>query len=112
MRVPARLMLQPQERRREDRLFTSVTGRTIQGQTMLPVIITDITSQGCRLELQGRLDEGAEVSVGLPGLARRTAKVVWSRQGSAGCEFKTPLNPELVRRLAELSGSTGLTDTK
>jgi hypothetical protein len=104
LRVSARLTLQPQERRREDRLFTSVPGRTSQGQTMLPVTVTDITSQGCRLELPGRLHEGTEVSLELPGIPRRTAKIVWSRQGSAGCEFKTPLHPDLVRRIGEVPG--------
>jgi len=60
-------MLQPQERRRDDRQFTAVPVHISQGQTVLPVMITDITSQGCRLELQGRLQEGAVVSLDLPG---------------------------------------------
>jgi hypothetical protein len=104
LKVSARLVLQPQERRREDRLFTSVPGRTSQGQTVLPVLITDIASQGCRLELQGRLTEGAVVSLDLPGGLRRTAKVIWSRQGSAGCEFNAPLHPDLVQRIVDVSG--------
>jgi hypothetical protein len=104
LKVSARLTLQPQERRREDRLFTSVPGRTSQGQTVLPVLITDITSQGCRLELPGRLEEGAVVSLDLPGGPRRNAKVIWSRQGSAGCEFKAPLHPDVVPRIVEQSG--------
>jgi hypothetical protein len=97
-------MLQPQERRRDDRQFTAVPVHISQGQTVLPVMITDITSQGCRLELQGRLQEGAVVSLDLPGGPRRTAIVIWSRHGSAGCEFRAPLHPDVVRRTVELPG--------
>ena len=102
MRVAAELTVDYRfdERRTERRASGAGAALGGQGRLKVQVRIVDISSQGCRLELPGQLPEGALVSVKVPTLEPWQARVVWSKRGSAGCQFTHLLHPAVVQRLA------------
>ena len=109
MRVAAELTLDHRFDERKSQRHASAAGASIggQGRVKVPVRIVDISSQGCRLELPGQLPEGALVSVKVPTFEPWQARVVWSKRGSAGCQFVHLLHPAVVQRLAATPSHDG-----
>ena len=90
------------ERRRARRLAVSVPAQTRGGgdAAPVPVMVTDLNAKGCRIAGALNLSEGGEIWLGIPGIAPRRARIAWSRDGEAGCEFLFPLLEDIVEEVA------------
>lgn len=89
------------ERRRARRRPVRVPAQSRAGDAPpLPVTVTDMTAEGCRIEGEIDLAENVEVWLGIPGIAPRRARIAWARKGEAGCEFLFPIREDLVEEVA------------
>ena len=66
-----------------------------------PVVVTDLSTGGCGIELGIELERGARVWLRMPGLENLPARVVWSEEGRAGLAFDHPLHAAVVRHLVD-----------
>jgi hypothetical protein len=93
------------ERRRARRLPVSVPAQSRGPQAEpVPVTVTDLNADGCRIEGAIDLAEGAEIWLGIPGIAPRRARIAWADGGAAGCEFFFPVRDDVVAAVAGRSG--------
>jgi hypothetical protein len=68
-------------------------GSKLDGVTALKVIVTDLSTTGCRIQGTGALPAGDEVWLRLSGLGVHRASIVWSGDdGDAGLSFGTPIS--------------------
>jgi hypothetical protein len=94
----------PPARRRDRRRPVAVAAHTRDGAAPpVPVTVTDLTAQGCRIEGEIALVEGAEIWLGIPGIAPRRARVAWAEAGEAGCQFYFPVRGDVVDDVARRS---------
>ena len=61
------------------------------GKPPVEVVVTDLTPEGCRIEGEFEVAEGAEVWLAIPGIAPRRARIAWALGGAAGCAFVFPV---------------------
>jgi hypothetical protein len=93
------------ERRRAPRLPVSVPAQTRGGDSPpVPVTVTDLNAEGCRIAGEIDLAEGTEIWLGIPGIAPRRARVAWARKGEAGCAFFFPVRSDVVEAVARGGG--------
>jgi len=74
---------------------TSVQRRTTlrdEGGTASDVILEDLSLTGFRMSSTDTVVPGQSILVGLEGVGVRAAKVVWSKDDAAGCEFDNPIS--------------------
>lgn len=67
------------------------TLRTADGAPV-DVWLEDVSLTGCSLSGVPSLVPGASVMVGLSGVGARAGRVIWARDGRAGCLFDVPLS--------------------
>jgi hypothetical protein len=69
---------------------------TLRGEDGRPldVLLDDISETGLRISQAPALVEGEGVVIGIAGVGTRSANVVWSTDGTAGCELHAPLSRE------------------
>lgn len=67
----------------------------------VPVFVTDLSTNGCRLETREQLAAETNLWLKLPGLEALYSRVVWVEEWEAGCEFGQPLHPAVVERLVQ-----------
>lgn len=53
----------------------------------VPVVLTNISTRGCRIRASEPLPLGEQVGLKVPRLGRLTAQIVWAEGGDAGAEF-------------------------
>ncbi|MDE2403636.1 MAG: PilZ domain-containing protein [Sphingomonadales bacterium] len=53
--------------------------------------IEDLTREGCRITTDLKVATGASIALGIAGVGRVYAQVVWGRDGTYGCVFDAPL---------------------
>lgn len=58
------------------------------GGPPLPVIVTDLTDEGCRLSGEETLRIGEEIRVEIPHVGYLSAQVRWALDGEAGARFR------------------------
>lgn len=89
------------ERRKIERQDAIAQGRVrIAANTWLPVIITNITTQGCKIEATNwPASLGQSIWLKLENLCSAEAEVRWVLPDSVGIEFKAPLHPAVVDHL-------------
>lgn len=75
----------------------SVLGSSMLGKRKVELL--DISNFGCRALCSLNVEPGTKVVLTMPGLAPIGAQIRWSRQGSLGLEFATPLHPLVLHRL-------------
>ena len=68
-----------------------------------PVIVSDLSSGGFRVDIPEPVPPGTIVSLQLDGLAPQEAYVVWQREDQVGCKFLTGLHPALLEAALVLS---------
>ena len=71
------------------------------GTNLIPVKLSDLSCDGCRVEGEIFLEQATEVWLKVAGLTPRAARVAWSRDGRAGCEFLVPLDEGDVTKVIE-----------
>jgi hypothetical protein len=66
--------------------------------------VSDLSLTGFRIRTHMKLTSGSDISLILPGLEARWARVVWVQGFEAGCSFHEPLHQavlsDLIRRAA------------
>jgi hypothetical protein len=63
--------------------------------------IRDLTSSGFMLDRTDSLEIGASILLQLPGLNLTAARVIWTNDLYAGCEFERPLSSHEMTTLEE-----------
>jgi hypothetical protein len=65
-----------------------------------PVIVVDLSTHGCGLEVAGHCEVGARVWLKLPGLESWPSRIAWAQGDRAGLSFDRPLHQAVVDRYA------------
>ena len=55
----------------------------------LPVLVTDLTEQGCRISTDETLLIGEQIRLEIPRLGYLSAQIRWAFDGEAGARFST-----------------------
>jgi PilZ domain len=63
-----------------------------------PVIVVDLSTHGCGLEVAGHCEVGARVWLKLAGLESWPARIAWAEGERAGLSFDRPLHQAVVDR--------------
>jgi len=58
----------------------------------VPVVVLDISSEGCRLETDGSLSIGEKVEISVGRLGTYPAQIRWALGNEAGAVFLTPVD--------------------
>ena len=69
--------------------------------TVVPVEVTDLSTDGCRFRASGHFETATTVWLKIAGLGARQARIIWAQDGACGCEFVAPLQSEVVEQLYE-----------
>ena len=67
--------------------------------TVVPVEVTDLSTDGCCFRAPGNFETATLVWLKIAGLGARQARIVWAGGGAYGCEFCKPLQSEMVEQL-------------
>ena len=62
-----------------------------EGETM-PVVVTDISREGCKLETESTLTIGEQIEVQIDRYGSYSAKVRWAMGNEAGAVFLDPVS--------------------
>ena len=68
------------------------------GRTLCKVV--DLSIHGARLSTYSALKRGATIWLTLPEIGPVAADVMWADDFAAGCQFRTPLDPDAFEKLA------------
>ena len=52
-----------------------------------PVLLTNLSDEGCRIEAEGLFTIGERVQIAIPRMGQVKAQVRWALDGSAGAKF-------------------------
>ena len=81
-------------RRRSARAAVSIDARIgHDGLKRTLCKVVDLSLHGVRLEIYSALRRGSTIWITLPAIGLRAAKVVWSNDFAAGCQFCAALDP-------------------
>ena len=73
---------------RNDRRRVELTAVVHRGERPpLPVMVTDLTEDGCRISGEETLSIGEEIRLEIPYLGYMSAQVRWAIDGQAGARF-------------------------
>jgi hypothetical protein len=78
--------------------FDAGIGQGGLGRTLCKVV--DLSIHGARLQTYSALKRGATIWLNLPEIGPVAADVMWADDFTAGCQFRTPLDPALFEKLA------------
>ena len=65
-----------------------------------PVMVVDLSTHGCGIEVAGHCERGSRVWLKLPGLESWPSRIVWAEGNRAGLSFDRPLHQAVVDRYA------------
>jgi hypothetical protein len=91
--------------RSSQRRFVNIAAhaREERGQPM-QVRISDLSTDGCAIVGDFHFEQATCIWIKMPGISARRARIVWSRHGSAGCEFESRLAESLIDEVSEVVG--------
>ena len=97
-----RLSNRPNRERAEGRTAVSLSGRCRAGDREIQdVLVMDLASLGCRvLGLSFGVTKSDPLELWLGEVGPVAARLKWVKRGSLGIEFDTPLEVEVLERLA------------
>lgn len=76
--------------------------RALWGEAV-DVLVSDLSSLGCRLEMAGSHTIGAHLTVQMPQMKALNATIAWSGGRYVGVAFKQPLPPAVADHLVRLN---------
>lgn len=85
--------------RRARRVGFELPVRCKHGLVRSTVMLKDLTTHGARIEGIPRQRIGESITLFLPGLAPKTAFVMWSEDKTSGLEFELPLHENVFATL-------------
>ena len=65
-----------------------------------PVVVVDLSTHGCGIEVAGHCEVGSRVWLKLPGLESWPSRIMWAQDDRAGLSFDRPLHQAVVDRYA------------
>jgi hypothetical protein len=75
---------------RNDRRTVDLAAFVHRGEGQpLPVLVTDLTEQGCRISTDETLLIGEQIRLEIPRLGYLNAQIRWAIDGEAGARFST-----------------------
>ncbi|MFC4293486.1 PilZ domain-containing protein [Novosphingobium tardum] len=69
-----------------------------RSRSAVPVMASDLSTHGCRIEGAGIHAQGTSIWIRLPGLDSLVSRIAWSSGTSAGVRFESPLHPAVAAR--------------
>lgn len=63
-----------------------------------PVVVVDLSTDGCGIEVAGHCEVGSRVWIKLPGLESWPSRIAWAEGDRAGLSFDRPLHQAVVDR--------------
>jgi hypothetical protein len=95
-----------QQQRRSERFSASANiGFRRPSEKACSVALHDLSPQGCRIEVPGRVEQGQLIWVGLPGLQLQPCRVRWTEGWVAGLDFELPLHSSVFDHVAGRIGA-------
>ena len=86
-------MREPGYIKRSPRVTTNYrTSVTDSDGTIVPVVVVDISKEGCRLETDGSLQIGEHVEISVGRLGTYPAQIRWALGNEAGAVFLRPVD--------------------
>ena len=86
-------MREPGYIKRSPRVTTNYrTSVTDSDGTTVPVVVVDISKEGCRLETDGSLQIGEHVEISVGRLGTYPAQIRWALGNEAGAVFLRPVD--------------------
>lgn len=79
-----------------------------RGRSRLGVALVDLSSLGCRIEIEDRILVGSFAWIILPTLESWYTRIAWVEGKTAGLDFDQPLHPavaDMIVRRAEAQGA-------
>jgi hypothetical protein len=100
----ARLSNRPEKERAEGRTAVSIPGRCRAGdRDFQDVLVMDLAAGGCRLlGLSVGVTKNDPLELWLGEVGPVSAQLKWVKRGSLGVEFASPLEDEVLERLADV----------
>ena len=90
----------PEEMRTARRRLLDVQAYIRQASAIAtPAQVRDLSTDGCRIASEARLETCTTIWLRIDGVGARQARIVWSRDGSYGCEFLSPIQAAVVEEL-------------
>ena len=74
-----------------------------QGESWFTARLANLSPTGFRVQSFAKLDMDSTIHVMLPGFDGRKAKVIWTRDHEAGCQFERPLHPAIFEHILRMS---------
>ena len=69
----------------------------------IPISVTELSTRGCRIELDEQIASGSIIAIDIPGLAPIDDCVIWQRFDQVGCRFLSELHPKLLEAALEIN---------
>lgn len=73
------------------------------GENWFNARLANLSPTGFRVQSFARLEQDSTIYIMLPGFDGRAAKVVWTREHEAGCQFERPLHPAIFDHILRVS---------
>lgn len=73
------------------------------GENWFNARLANLSPTGFRVQSFAKLDMDSTIHVMLPGFDGRKAKVIWTRDHEAGCQFERPLHPAIFEHILRMS---------
>ncbi|MBB4640484.1 PilZ domain-containing protein [Rhizorhapis suberifaciens] len=77
------------------------------GESWFKARLANLSPTGFRVQSFAKLEIDSTIYVMLPGFDGRKAKVVWTREHEAGCQFERPLHPAIFDHVVRMSRLRG-----
>ncbi|HKR16149.1 PilZ domain-containing protein [Rhizorhapis sp.] len=73
------------------------------GENWFNARLSNLSPTGFRVQSFAKLEQESVIYVMLPGFDGRKAKVMWTRDHEAGCQFERPLHPAIFDHIIRMS---------
>lgn len=74
------------------------------GAKVLPVDVTDLSTDGCRFRSVEAFETATIVWLKIDGVTARQARIIWRAADGYGCEFVSPMQPAALNDACESGG--------
>jgi hypothetical protein len=73
------------------------------GENWFNARVANLSPTGFRIQSFARLEMDSLIWIMLPGFDGRRARVIWTREHEAGCQFERPLHPAIFDHILRMN---------
>lgn len=73
------------------------------GENWFNARVANLSPTGFRVQSFARLEMDSSLWIILPGFDSRAARVIWTREHEAGCQFERPLHPAIFDHILRMN---------